>query len=84
MAAFPPLSFVPLLSYKLYLYTLYAHPLRFIITTLCTCLLRHRLEEKLQTKIYFCSLYVYLYSYLSWWYFFLWIQITVYCHFIST
>lgn len=54
MALFPPLPFVTL-SYKLYIYILYTHPIRFIIIAFCLCLLKHKLEEKLQTNIYFCS-----------------------------
>ena len=52
-----PLPLLPIVtwSYKLNIYILYTQPIRFIIIDFCPCLLRHKLEEKLQTKIYFCS-----------------------------
>lgn len=55
-ALFPTPSFVLLLSYKLDLYTLYAHQHRFIIV-LCSCLLNQMGEKKkgVTKKIIFLS-----------------------------
>ena len=48
-----PLPLLPIVtwSYKLNIYILYTQPIRFIIIDFCPCLLRHKLEEKLQTKL---------------------------------
>lgn len=62
-ALFPTPSFVLLLSYKLDLYTLYAHQHRFIIV-LCSCLLNQMGEKKRSYKEnnIFIIFYIYRYS----------------------
>lgn len=67
--------------HKLHLYTLCAHQHRFIVSTLCTCLLKYTEKWVTNQKYINTDFYIYLYSVL---YFFIWSQVTVSCTVISS